>query len=94
MDSKYVRRDQIWIVDKDNYGSSNLYRITDSNVRNDKKLMKSYLLGQFGSVPDINKGATPLEIVQLAIGEKKHSPTDSNSCTTVYQLVDHLKDWM
>ncbi|KPU43659.1 hypothetical protein OXPF_31010 [Oxobacter pfennigii] len=48
MDSKYIRRDQIWIVDKDNYGSSDLYRITDFNV------MKSYMLGQFGSVPDID----------------------------------------
>lgn len=54
MDSKYLRRDQIWIVDKDNFGSSDLYRITDFNVRKDKKLMKSYLLGQFGSVPDID----------------------------------------
>jgi uncharacterized protein len=54
MDSKYIRRDQIWIVDKDEYGSSDLYRITDFNVRKDKKLMKSYMLGQFGSVPDIN----------------------------------------
>lgn len=54
MDSKYIRRDQIWIVDKDEYGSSELYRVTDFNVRKDKKLMKSYLLGQFGSVPDID----------------------------------------
>ncbi len=54
MDSKYIRRDQIWIVDKDKYGSSDLYRVTDFNVRKDKKLMKSYLLGQFGSVPDID----------------------------------------
>ena len=55
MDSKYIRRDQIWITDKDKCGASDLYRLTDFNIRKDKKLMKSYLLGQFGSVPDIDK---------------------------------------
>ncbi|CCU83433.1 conserved hypothetical protein [Mesotoga infera] len=52
LESKKVRRDQFWFVDKNELGESSLYRLTDfTNVRKDLNLKKAYLLGQFDAIP-------------------------------------------
>ena len=52
LESKKVRRDQFWFVDKNELGESSLYRLTDfTNVRKDLNLKKAYLLGQFDGIP-------------------------------------------
>lgn len=48
-----LRRDEIWIMKKNNYGATQLNSIHEFNIRNDKKLDKDYLLGRFGGVPNI-----------------------------------------
>jgi hypothetical protein len=56
LESKKVRRDQFWFVDKNDFGESSLYRLTDfTNVRKDLNLKKAYLLGQFDGIPKILK---------------------------------------
>lgn len=51
MDRALFRRDEIWIVQKDEHGKSQLYSLSDYNIRNDLDLQKAYLNGRFGGVP-------------------------------------------
>jgi AAA15 family ATPase/GTPase len=46
-----VRRDQVWFVEKDKLGASNLYPLTDIRTRVTDNLEKGYLQGRFGAVP-------------------------------------------
>lgn len=46
-----LRRDEIWFVDKNEDGASQLYSLTDYNVRKDLQVRKGYLEGRFGAVP-------------------------------------------
>lgn len=51
-----LRRDQIYIVEKDHKGASSLFSLTDINgVRSDIPFEKWYLSGRFGGVPGIEK---------------------------------------
>lgn len=52
-----IRRDQIWFVDKDEHSVSNLYALSDfKDVRKNSDILKRYLLGVYGAVPDLNRG--------------------------------------
>jgi len=54
LDQKQIRRDQIWFVEKDAMGASNLFCLDEiRGVRKDANFEKEYLLGQFGGVPHI-----------------------------------------
>ncbi|MBD2437126.1 ATP/GTP-binding protein [Nostoc sp. FACHB-110] len=46
-----LRRDQIWFTQKRPDHSTELYPLTDFNVRNDLAIDKAYLDGRFGAVP-------------------------------------------
>ena len=48
---KLLRKDEIWFVVKDKNGSSHLHSLEEYNVRFDKEIRKSYLLGRFKAVP-------------------------------------------
>ncbi len=59
-----LRRDQIWFVEKDKQGVSDLYSLAEykinqaTSVRNDASFSKDYLLGKYGAIPhfgDIQK---------------------------------------
>ena len=49
------RRDQIWIVEKNQYGASDLYSIYDFKIRKDESFEKNYILGKYGGVPNITE---------------------------------------
>ncbi len=52
MDKRFLRRDQIYLVEKDKYGASELYSLLDyQKVRNDATYNKDYLMGKYGGVP-------------------------------------------
>jgi AAA15 family ATPase/GTPase len=52
-----IRHDQIWFVDKDEHGVSNLYSLSDfKNVRKNSNILKRYLLGVYGAIPDFSRG--------------------------------------
>lgn len=51
LDQKLLRRDQIWFVERNEFGNSELYSLEDYKVRYDKDIMKEYLNGRYGSVP-------------------------------------------
>ena len=49
-----IRRDQVYFTEKDEYGVSKLYSLTDfKGVRKESKLLKQYLLGVFGATPKL-----------------------------------------
>jgi len=52
MNRRMLRRDQIYFVEKDKYGESELYSLLDyKKVRNDASYDKDYLLSKYGAVP-------------------------------------------
>lgn len=46
-----LRRDQIWLTDKDEDGATLLYPLTDIRTRRSDNLEKGYLQGRYGAVP-------------------------------------------
>ena len=51
MDFDLLRRDEIWFVEKDDKGVSNLYSLEDFNERCDRNIEKAYKEGRYGGVP-------------------------------------------
>lgn len=51
MDKKFFRRDQIWFVQKDEFGYSKLSALSDFKVRSDASFEKDYLAGVYGGIP-------------------------------------------
>ncbi len=51
LDKKFFRRDQIWFVQKDDAGHSELTALSDFKVRSDASFEKDYLAGVYGGIP-------------------------------------------
>lgn len=50
--SKYMRRDQLYLTEKNKDGKSELFSLSDfKNLRGDADYEKKYLAGQFGAIP-------------------------------------------
>jgi predicted ATPase len=63
MDQDLLRRDEMWVAERDQEGCSELIAFSEyKDVRNDKDIRKSYLQGRLGGVPRILfSGAFPKE---------------------------------
>lgn len=51
LDLNTIRRDEIWFVEKDKFGSSSIYSLNKFQVRYDSRVEKAYLLGRYGAIP-------------------------------------------
>lgn len=57
LNSNVLRRDEVWLVEKDETGVSMLYSLADftdehgSKIRKDENYEKNYLLGKYGAIP-------------------------------------------
>lgn len=51
MDFELLRRDEIWFVNKNKSGKSDIYSLEEYNARFDQKIDKAYLEGRYGGVP-------------------------------------------
>ncbi|SMB93304.1 AAA family ATPase [Deinococcus hopiensis] len=56
LDSKILRRDQIWFAEKDKIGSTEIYSLADyegdgKKIRNDASFEKDYISGRYGAIP-------------------------------------------
>ena len=53
LSSKLFRRDQIWFAEKNKYGESSLYSLSDfkSEVRKTEAFEENYLRGKYGAIP-------------------------------------------
>jgi uncharacterized protein len=54
---KLLRRDQVWLTEKDRDGSSHLYPITEFKPRKGENLENGYLQGRYGAIPFIDSAA-------------------------------------
>ncbi len=46
-----LRRDQVWFTEKDQFGATHLYPLTDFNPKNEENLERGYLQGRYGAIP-------------------------------------------
>ena len=51
LDLTLLRRDEIWFVEKDSKGATQMYSLVDYRVRKDLEIRKHYLQGRFGAIP-------------------------------------------
>lgn len=51
LDGKLLRRDQIWLTEKDREQSSKLIALSDFSPRKDEALERGYLSGRYGGIP-------------------------------------------
>lgn len=51
LDFDLLRRDEIWFINKNDAGTSDIYSLEEYNERFDKKIDKAYLEGRYGGVP-------------------------------------------
>ena len=51
LNNKFFRRDQIWFMEKNQYGAADLYSLVDFKVRNDASFEKDYIAGKYGGIP-------------------------------------------
>ena len=57
LDPELLRRDQIWFLEKDKYGASQLYSMWDykkAKARKGESMQKKYLSGRYGAIPILN----------------------------------------
>jgi AAA15 family ATPase/GTPase len=74
MDQELLRRDEMWVSERDASGSSNLLSFSEfKEMRYDKDIRKSYLQGRLGGVP------------RILIGEALSIP--SNDCSDHHEVV-------
>ena len=55
LDHELLRKDEVWFIHKNDKGESELSSLSDFKLRSDKRLMKDYLLGRFGGVPNMHR---------------------------------------
>jgi len=72
-----LRRDQIWFVEKNKYGESELYSLDEykdeernKKVRNDESFEKNYLLGKYGAIPRLYEEYRLFDEFPFLDGEK------------------------
>ena len=57
MDQHLLRRDEMWVTERDDFGTSSLFPFSDyKEIRYDKDIRKSYLQGRLGGIPRILPG--------------------------------------
>ncbi len=51
LDNNFFRRDQVWFMEKNKFGATELYSLADFKVRNDVSFEKDYIAGKYGAIP-------------------------------------------
>lgn len=51
LDFDLLRRDEVWFINKNRNGESDIYSLEEYNARFDQKIDKAYLEGRYGGVP-------------------------------------------
>ncbi len=54
---KYFRKEEILFIEKNTYGESRLYSLSDFIINENENVLKSYLSGRFGAVPIIDESS-------------------------------------
>ncbi|MEM1180706.1 MAG: ATP-binding protein [Acidobacteriota bacterium] len=56
-----LRRDQVWLTEKDRDGATSLYPLSDYKPRKDENLERGYLQGRYGAVPYLGELIAPMD---------------------------------
>ncbi len=51
--SPALRRDEVWLTEKDEQGATVLYPLTDFKPRNDENIERGYVQGRYGAIPHL-----------------------------------------
>ena len=51
MNAPLLRRDQVWLTEKDDVGATRLYPLTDIRTRKGDNIERGYLQGRYGAIP-------------------------------------------
>ena len=51
LDQEIFRQDEIWLAEKNTEGATELYPMSDFDIRYDLDIRKGYLNGRFGAIP-------------------------------------------
>jgi len=71
MDQKLLRREEMWVTERDQDGNSTLFSFSEyKDVRKDKDVRKSYLQGRLGGVPRILMGSFCNTASEGSLGEE------------------------
>jgi len=70
LDTELLRRDQLWLAEKDAEGATSLRSISDYKVRKERDLSAAYLKGQFGAIPVIDEELIHSSIRRLTANEE------------------------
>lgn len=54
-----LRRDQVWLTEKDDTGATRVYPLTDYKPRKAENLERGYLQGRYGAIPILDQLVTP-----------------------------------
>lgn len=57
---KLLRKDEIWMIEKNKDGESRLYSLEEFKPRYDKDIMSGYMNGRFGAIPSIFMAQNPV----------------------------------
>jgi AAA15 family ATPase/GTPase len=57
LDSRILRRDQVWLTEKDAGGGTHLYPLTEFKPRRGENIRSGYLQGRYGAVPLVDLSA-------------------------------------
>jgi AAA15 family ATPase/GTPase len=68
MDQSLLRRDEMWVTERNRYGESGLISFNEyKDIRYDKDIRKSYLLGRMGGIPRLR---TDISLMKNNIAEE------------------------
>jgi len=65
-----LRKDEIWFATKTKQGSTKLNSLEEYKVRQDKELMRSYLIGRFRAIPNIGSSEHLTDVLANEDGKK------------------------
>jgi len=71
-----LRRDQIWFVEKDGSGASNLFPLSDFQPRRQENRQRRYLNGSYGAIPEISDD---LFVKAIVARERRGQASDDDS---------------
>lgn len=55
LSQKILRRDQVWLTEKDKGSATRLYPLSDFSIRESEAIEKGYLAGRYGGIPILSK---------------------------------------
>lgn len=69
-----LRRDEVWLTEKDRFGVTHLYPLTDFRPRKSENIERGYLQGRYGGVPFIDR-----DFARAALGQGEVSSVDTET---------------